>query len=98
MESRRAASVVSLVSARPDGATTLAAALAAFWSGTERTLLIDLNLDQPEIAPLLDIGEGKTIYHLAFNAQLAPGGATALEDPLPWHEGMAVAGGIARAN
>jgi hypothetical protein len=61
-------------------------------------LLIDLNLDHPEVAPLLDIGEGKTIYHLAFNAQLAPVSATDLEDHLTWHEGLAVIGGIARAD
>ena len=98
MENRRALSLVTLVSARPDGATTLAAALAAVWSATDRTLLIDLNLDHPEVAPLLDIGEGKTIYHLAFNAQLAPVSAADLEDHLSWHEGMAVIGGIARAD
>ena len=98
MDSRRAVSVVTVVAARPDGATTLAAALAASWSATTRTLLIDLNLDHPEVAPLLDIGEGKTIYHLAFNAQLAPVGATDLEDHLTWHDGMAVIGGIARAD
>ena len=98
MAARRAKSVVSVVSARPDGATTVAAALAAHWSAAERALLIDLNLERPEIAPLLDVGATKTIYHLAFNAQLAPVAADDLEEDLAWHEGLAVLSGVSRPN
>ena len=43
---------------------------------------MDLNLDCPEVAPLLDTGCSKTIYHLAYNAQLAPVSPDELEDHL----------------
>jgi len=59
-----------------------------------RTLLIDLNLDCPEVAPLLDTGCSKTIYHLAYNAQLAPVSPDELEDHLGWRDGLAVLAGI----
>ena len=88
--------MVSVVSARPDGATTVAAALAAHWSAAERTLLIDLNLERPEVAALLDADATRTIYHLAFNSQLAPVAADDLEEHLAWHEGFAVLPGVTR--
>ena len=88
--------MVSFISAHSDGATTLAAALAVLWSARERTLLIDLNLDRPDISTLLDVGEAKTMYHLAFNAQLSPVSAGDLEEHLSWREGLAVLPGIAR--
>ncbi|MHB8507391.1 MAG: hypothetical protein ACYDGR_01920 [Candidatus Dormibacteria bacterium] len=74
----------------------MALGLAAVLSAGERTLLIDLNLDRADIASLLDIGEARTIYHLAFNAQLTPVDAQDLEDHLTWHEGLAILPGIAR--
>lgn len=96
MEDRRARSLTAVTSARPDGATTVALGLAAVLSATGRTLLIDLNFDQADIAPLLDIGQARTIYNLAFNAQLSPVDAKDLEDHVSWHEGLAVLPGIAR--
>src|ERR1700738_2756777 len=97
MAGRRARSLVFFISAHSDGATTLAAALAACWSADERTGLIDLKPDRPDVATLLAVVDTKTIYHLAFNAQLAPVSAADLEEHLSWHEGLAVLPGIARA-
>jgi len=71
---------VGVFSARADGATTIAVGLAACLSAQGRTLLIDLNLDSPEVAPLLDVGSSRTLYHLAYNAQLAPVSAEELEE------------------
>ncbi len=48
------ASSIAVVSARPDGATCLAAGLAAAFSADTRSLLIDLNLERPELAALLE--------------------------------------------
>ena len=58
---------LGIFSARADGATTVAVGLAACLSARARTLLVDLNFDCPEVAPLLDTGCSKTIYHLAYN-------------------------------
>jgi Mrp family chromosome partitioning ATPase len=96
MQGRRAASLTAVVSARPDGATTVAVGLAAVRSAGGRTLLVDLNTDRADIAPLLDLGEARTIYHLAFNAQLNPVSGSDLEDHLLWHEGVAVLAGVSR--
>ena len=96
MEPQRPA-LIAVASARPDGATTLALGLAALLSRTSRTLLIDLNVERPEIAPLLDIDESRTVFHLAYNAQLSPVTQQDLEDQLVWHEGLAVLPGIADA-
>jgi len=52
-------------SARADGATTIAVGMAAVLSARARTLLIDLNLDSPEIAPLLDLDASQNVFHLA---------------------------------
>ncbi len=85
---------VGIFSARADGATTIAVGLAACLSGRDRTLLIDLNLDCPEVAPLLDLSCSKTIYHMAYNAQLAPVSPDELEEHLGWRDGLAVLPGI----
>ena len=85
---------LGIFSARADGATTVAVGLAACLSARARTLLIDLNLDCPEVAPLLDTGCSKTIYHLAYNAQLAPVSPDELEEHLGWRDGLAVLAGI----
>ena len=82
--------LLAIVSARPDGATTVAAALAALLSASSRTLLCDLNLERPEIAPLLDLDDSKTVYQLAYGAQLAPVTADELEGHVSWHEGTAI--------
>jgi len=79
-----------IVSARPDGATAVAAALAALLSAGSRTLLCDLNLERAEIAPLLDLDDSRSVYQLAYAAQLAPVTAEELEAHVSWHEGMAI--------
>ena len=89
--------LIAVASARPDGGTTLALGLAALMSRTDRTLLIDLNVDRAEIAALLDIEESRTVSHLAYNAQLSPVTQQDLEDHLAWHEGLAVLPGVADA-
>lgn len=89
------ARLIAIASARPDGATTLALGLAGVLSRTERTLLIDLNVERAEIAPLLDIDESRTVYHLAYNAQLSPVTQEELEDLVVWREGLAVLPGVA---
>jgi MinD-like ATPase involved in chromosome partitioning or flagellar assembly len=87
-------SPVGIFSARADGATTIALGLAACLSARGRTLLVDLNLDCPEVAPLLDLSCSKTVYHLAYNAQLAPVSPDELEEHLGWRDGLAVLPGI----
>ena len=85
---------VGVFSARADGATTIAVGLAACLSAQGRTLLIDLNLDSPEVAPLLDAASSRTLYHLAYNAQLAPVSPDELEEHIAWSDGLAVLPGI----
>ena len=87
-------STVGIFSARADGATTVAVALATCLSARSRTLLLDLNLECPEVAPLLDVGCSKTVYHLAYNAQLAPVSPDELEEHIGWRDGLAVLPGI----
>src|ERR1700738_3186788 len=85
---------LGIFSARADGATTVAVGLAACLSARARTLLVDLNLDCPEVAPLLDVGCSRTVYHLAYNAQLAPVSREALEEHIGWRDRLAVLAGI----
>ena len=85
---------VGVFSARADGATTIAIGLAAVLSGRARTLLIDLNLDSPEIAPLLDLETSRSVFHLAYNAQLAPVAGEELEEHVSWRDGLAVLPGL----
>jgi len=88
------ASTIAVVSARPDGATCLAVGLAAAFSADARSLLIDLNLDRPELAALLELDERQNLYHLAYNAQLAPAGPEDLEEHVRWRDNLAVITGI----
>ena len=85
---------IGVFSARADGATTIALGMAAVLSAKARTLLIDLNLDSPEIAPLLDLDASRNVFHLAYNAQLAPVGGDELEAHLSWRDGLAVLPGL----
>lgn len=89
--------LIAIASARPDGATTLALGLASVLSRSDRTLLIDLNVERAEIAPMLDIDESRTVFHLAYNAQLSPVTQLDLEDQVAWHEGLAFLPGVADA-
>jgi Mrp family chromosome partitioning ATPase len=84
---------VTFVAARPDGATTLAVALAARLSEDHRVLLVDLNLDRPEVAPLLDVDESPNVYQLAYQSRLAPVGPAQVEAQVQWREGMGVLAG-----
>lgn len=85
---------IGIFSARADGATTVSVGLAASLSARGRTLLVDLNLDCPEVAPLLDVGCSRTVYHLAYNAQLAPVSREELEEHIGWRDGLAILPGI----
>jgi hypothetical protein len=91
-------SPITVVSARPDGASSVAAAVAAVLSRFGRTLLVDLNLDRPEQAALLDLDESPNVFHLAYRSKLGPAGPAELEDHLQWRDGIAVLPGIARAD
>ena len=59
---------LGVYSARADGATSTAIGLAAVLAARARTLLIDLNLDNPEVATILDKTEGaiKSLQHRAL--------------------------------
>jgi len=91
-------SPITVMSARPDGATTIAAGIAAVLSRTGRTLLIDLNLDRPELAALLDVDEAPNLFHLAYRSKLGPASTDELEDHLQWRDGIGVLPGIARSD
>ena len=86
--------LLATVSARPDGASSVAAAIAASLARRSRTLLVDLNPDRAELATLLDIDESRTIYHLAYASQLAPVSGEELEAQVAWREGLALLPGI----
>lgn len=90
--------VTGIVSARPDGATALAISLAARLSTAERTLLIDLNLDRPEIGALLDLSAGTTLHHLAHNSKLGPVSASELAGAVVWRDGLACLAGVSAAS
>lgn len=87
---------LTVVSARPDGASSVAAALAAVLSRSGRTLLIDLNLERPEQAVVLDLEESPNLFHLAYRSKLGPANPAELEDHVQWRDGIAVLPGIAR--
>ena len=91
------AQVISFVSARPDGATTLAVGLAAVLSASSDVLLIDLNLERAEIGALLDLRPTPNLYHLAYQSRLGRPDLRELEQHLQWRDGMAVLAGIARS-
>lgn len=83
-------------SARADGATTVAVGLAAVLAARSRTLLIDLNLDNPEVATILDLDPEVGIYDLAYKAQLAPVERDELEQHTGYRDRIAVLPGISR--
>ena len=90
MESGRPGQLIAIVSARSDGATSLALGLAAVLGARHRTVLVDLNRDNAEIATFLNADESKTVYHLAYNAQLAAITEIELREHLQWQDGFAV--------
>ena len=94
MESGRAGQLIAIVSARSDGATSLALGLAALLGARHRTVLVDLNRDNAEIATFLNADESKTVYHLAYNAQLAAITEIELREHLQWQDGFAVLPGV----
>src|SRR5260370_25360270 len=94
MESGQPGQLIAIVSARSDGSTSLALGLAAVMGARHRTVLVDLNRDNPEIATFLNADESKTVYHLAYNAQLAAITETELREHLQWQDGFAVLPGI----
>ncbi len=83
-------SVISVFSARPDGATSVALALAARLSEAHRVLAIDLCLERPEVATLLDMDESPNLYQLAYQSRLGAVRTDELETHAQWHDGMAV--------
>jgi hypothetical protein len=83
-------------SARADGATTAAVGLAAVLAARARTLLIDLNLDNPELATILDVDPEVGIYDLAYKAQLAPVDRDELEQHTGYRDRIAVLPGVSR--
>jgi len=85
---------VGVFSARADGATTVAIGLAAVLAARARTLLIDLNLDNPEVATILDLDPEVGIFDLAYKAQLAPVDRDELEQHTGFRDRMAVLPGI----
>jgi len=74
----------------------VAIGLAAVLAARSKTLLIDLNFDNPEIAPLLDVDPEFGVFDLAHNAQLAPVSDADLERRLGRRDGIAVLPGIGR--
>ena len=94
MEAEPTGKLIVVVSGRADGATSVALGLSGVLGAQQRTVLVDLNPDNPEVAAFLDLGESKTVYHLAYNAQLAAITQRELHDHLQWHDGFAVLPGI----
>jgi hypothetical protein len=94
MDAIRPARRIAVVSARADGASTMALGLAAVLSASGRTALVDGNFANGDLAAFLDLEDSKTLYHLAYNAQLAPVSDADLRDHLQWHAGLAVLPGI----
>src|ERR1700737_5540009 len=86
--------VFGVTSARPDGATSLALGLAGTYARSGRALLVDLNLQRPEIAPVLDLDERQSLYHLAYAAQLEAVRPSDLEEHVAWHAGLRVVAGL----
>lgn len=85
---------VGVFSARADGATSVAIGLAAVLAARARTLLIDLNLDNPEVATTLDVDPEVGIFDLAYKAQLAPVDRDELEQHTGFRDRIAVLPGI----
>jgi hypothetical protein len=87
---------VGVFSARADGATSVAIGLAAVLAARARTLLVDLNLDNPEVATILDLDPEIGIFDLAYKAQLAPVDRDELEQHSGFRDRIAVLPGIHR--
>src|ERR1700730_472387 len=94
MESRHLGQLIAILSARSDGATSLALGLAALLGARHRPVLVDLNRDNAEVATFLNADESKTVYHLAYNAQLAAITDIELRQHLQWQDGFAILPGI----
>jgi MinD superfamily P-loop ATPase len=88
-------SVVSVFSARPDGATSIAVGLAGVLSRSGSVLLADLCEDGPEVAPLLDVQESPNVRELSFVARLTAVGVSDLEATLQWRDSIGVLAGAA---
>ena len=87
---------VGVFSARADGATSVAIGLAGVLAARAQTLLIDLNLDNPEVATILDLDPEIGIFDLAYKAQLAPVDRDELEQHSGFRDRIAVLPGIHR--
>ena len=85
---------IGVFSARADGATSVAIGLAAVLAARARTLLIDLNLDNPEITTILDLDPEVGIFDLAYKAQLAPVDRDELDQHTGYRDRIAVLPGI----
>lgn len=85
---------IGVFSARADGATSVAIGLASVLAARARTLLIDLNLDNPEVATILDLDPEVGIFDLAYKAQLAPVDRDELEQHTGFRDRIAVLPGI----
>lgn len=83
-------SIIGVFSARPDGATSVALGLAARLSANRRVLAVDLALDRPEIAPLLNLDESAGIQQLAWRSRLAPVNSADLAGHLQRSDRLAV--------
>src|SRR6202022_232963 len=94
MESGQPGPLIAIVSARSDGATSLALGLAAVLGTRHRTVLVDLNRDNAEVATFLNAVETKTVFHLSYNAEPAAITDIELRQHLQWQDGFAVLPGI----
>lgn len=86
-------SILTVFSARPDGATSIAVGLAAARSRTARVLLIDLHDQMPEVGPLLDVQDSPNVQELSVVSRLAPVSASDLEASVQWRDGVGVLAG-----
>jgi MinD superfamily P-loop ATPase len=82
--------ITSVFSARPDGATSVALGLAARLSEDRRVLAVDLSLERPEVAPLLNLDESSGMYQLACRSRLAAVSLGELDAHVQWRDGIAV--------
>lgn len=96
MEARRPGcpSVLSLLSARPDGATTVALGLAGAMAPDRRVLIVDRAFEREEVAAQLDLQERPGLYELAYRSRLAPVSGNELETHVQWRDGVGVVAGI----
>jgi hypothetical protein len=85
-------SIIGVVSARPDGATSVAIGLAAVLSADRRVLVVDAS-DRPEVAPLLNLDESAGLHQLARRSRLAAVSVAELGVHAQWRDGLAVLAG-----